>query len=407
MLTFAHQNFSMKILIIANKVPYPPKDGGSIATLTLARHFSDLGNQVDLLAMNTSKHYFRLDLLPLNLSRNIRFIGVDTPALIAPLAALKNLLFSKKAYIAERFYTEKFRNRLEELLDEESYDIIQLEGSYMGMYMPSIRSHSRAKVSMRAHNLEYEIWQRTAENASFLKKFYFANLATRIKKLEVDQLNSFSAMIPITQRDANALVSLGCKIPMHVTPTGTDVDTSNVDFSSLEFPSVFHIGALDWPPNQEGLFWFFEKIWPLVLQKQPQVKFYLAGRNAPDRIKHLKVKNLVFVGEVDSAIEFMNSKAIGIVPLLSGSGMRIKIVEGMALGKVMVTTQIGAEGNPAKDGEQMMVADQPEEFAKKIISLLESRELLDKMGQNALSFVKNEFDNKKIAQSLIDFYQTL
>lgn len=396
----------MRILILANKVPYPPKDGGSIATLTLARHFAYLDHQVDVLAMNTSKHYFRLDLLPLELSRSIRFIGVDTPALISPFAALKNLFFSKKAYIAERFYTEKFRNKLEEVLDETEYDIIQLEGSYMGMYMPSIRAHSSAKVAMRAHNLEYEIWERTAENSFGLKKFYFSNLAKRIKRLEVLQLNSFNAVIPITHRDADSLMSLGCKTKIHVTPTGID-DTSSADFSNLEFPSAFHIGALDWPPNQEGLLWFFDKIWPLVLKKHPNLKFYLAGRNAPARIKNMKVKNMVFVGEVDNAIDFMNSKAIGIVPLLSGSGMRIKIVEGMALGKAMVTTKLGAEGNPAKDGHDLMIADEPEEFANKIIKLLEDRDAFDKMGQNALHFVKDVFDNKRIAQSLLEFYKEL
>ena len=397
----------MRILIIVNKVPYPPKDGGSIATLTLARHFSYLGHEVDILAMNTSKHYFRLDLLPLKLSNNIRFIGVDTPALISVKGALKNLLFSNKAYIAERFYTDKFRLRLEELLYEQDYDIIQLEGSYMGMYMPSIRSHSSAKVAMRAHNLEFEIWERTAKNSFFFKSIYFSNLAKRIKKLEKSQLNSFHAMIPITQRDANTLKSLGCSIPMHITPTGIDVEEANMDTKNIEFPSLFHIGALDWPPNQEGLMWFFDKIWPLVLEKHPNLTFYLAGRNAPDKIKSLVVQNLVYLGEVDSATEFMNSKAIGIVPLLSGSGMRIKIVEGMALGKTMLTTTLGVEGIPAKDGKEVMIADDPKDFADKICSLVENRELFNEIGKNAFNFVHQSFDNRIIAKSLIEFYKSL
>lgn len=396
----------MHILIIANKVPYPPKDGGSIATLSLAKQFVKLGHQVDILAMNTSKHYFRLDLLPLELSRSIKFIGVDTPALISPFAALKNLFFSKKAYIAERFYTENFRKRLEILLDENSYDVIQLEGSYMGMYMSSIRAHSSAKVAMRAHNLEYEIWERTAANSCPSKKFYFSNLAKRIKKLEVKQLNDFDAMIPITKRDGDKLKSLGCKKPVHVTPMGVSIHQLP-DHSKVDYPSLFHIGALDWPPNQEGMFWFFEKVWPIVLEKHPHLKFYLAGRNASDKIKNLKVKNLVYLGEVDSAIDFMNSKAIGVVPLLSGSGMRIKIVEAMALGKPQVTTSIGAEGNPAKNGVEIMIANTPEDFAQKIFQLVENKDVFDQMSENAYQFVKREFDYDTITQSLIAFYQSL
>lgn len=397
----------MQILIIVNKVPYPPKDGGSIATLTLARNFEALGHKVDILAMNTSKHYFRLDQIPLSISRNIRFIGVDTPALISPIGALKNLLFSDQAYIAERFKTESFRKKLEELLDTNDYDLIQLEGSYMGMYMPSIRAHSTAKVSMRAHNLEFEIWERTAQNSCLFKRFYFSNLAKRIKKLEVNQINEFDAMIPITGRDAEKLKSLGCKIPIHVTPTGIDVKELNSVSSEMEYPSLFHIGALDWPPNQEGLWWFFNKVWPLVLKKLPHLKFYLAGRNASEKMRNIKAENMVFVGEVESATDFINSKAIGVVPLLSGSGMRIKIIEGMALGKPQITTKIGAEGNPAEDGKHLMIADDPQEFADKIIQLSENRELFDQMAEDAFDFVKSHFDNTQITQSLLQFYQTL
>lgn len=397
----------MRILIIANKVPYPPKDGGSIATLTLAKNFVRLGHEVSILAMNTQKHYFDLQQLPEELSQSIRFIGVDTPALISPVAALKNLLLSNQAYIAERFYTENFKGRLEQLLKEEKFDVIQLEGSYMGMYIRSIRAYSDAKVGMRAHNLEFEIWERTAKNSISLKAFYISNLAKRIKKLEVGQINDFDALIPITQRDASLLQSLGCEIPVHVTPTGIDVDSSKVDRSQLDFPSLFHIGALDWPPNQEGLLWFFDKIWPKILEKHADLKFYLAGRNASEKMKNLKVKNLVFLGEVDSAIDFMNSKAIGIVPLLSGSGMRIKIVEAMALGKAQVTTKIGAEGNPAEDGKEIMIADDPNEFAEKVLKLVENRTLFDQMGEDAFTFVQEKFDNKEITQSLIHFYQSL
>lgn len=396
----------MHILIIANKVPYPAKDGGSIATLSLARQFVKLGHQVDILAMNTSKHYFRLEKLPLELSTSIKFIGVDTPALISPLAALRNLLFSNKAYIAERFYTENFKNKLEDILKHSKYDVIQLEGSYMGMYISSLRAHSSAKVAMRAHNLEYEIWERTASNSCPSKKFYFGNLAKRIKKLEVNQLNDFDAMIPITKRDGDKLKDLGCKIPVHVSPMGVTMN-QQPDHSNVEFPSLFHIGALDWPPNQEGIFWFFDKVWPIVLKKHPSLKFYLAGRNASEKIKNLNAKNLIYLGEVDSANDFMNSKAIGIVPLLSGSGMRIKIIEAMALGKPQVTTSIGAEGNPAKDGEEIMIADDPQEFANKISHLVEDKAVFDLMSEKSYEFVKREFDYDKITQSLIDFYQSI
>jgi glycosyltransferase involved in cell wall biosynthesis len=120
-----------------------------------------------------------------------------------------------------------------------------------------------------------------------------------------------------------------------------------------------------------------------------------------------KHPNLVFLGEVKDAYEFMRSKAIMIVPLLSGSGMRIKIVEGMALGKSIVTTGIGTEGIATTSGENIMVADSPEEFADAICRLAEDIEYFDRIGQNAFKFVGDNYDNLAITASLVEFFQTL
>jgi glycosyltransferase involved in cell wall biosynthesis len=396
----------MQILVLVNKVPYPPRDGGSIATLSLAKQFVKKGHNVSILAMNTHKHYIDPKKIPSEISKNIPITTVDTPAKITMYGAFKNLIFTKKAYTTERFFTEEFRSSLIEILKAKKYDIIQLEGSYMGIYIDTIRAHSKAIISMRAHNLEYEIWERSAFNAGLLHKFYFKILANRIKQFEINQLNQFDAIIPITNRDGKKLTDMGCKIPMHTAPMGVTIN-GKPDFSKVDYPSLFHIGALDWPPNQEGMLWFFESVWPHILKRHPNVQFYLAGRNPSSKIKNLKIKNLHYLGEVESATEFIAGKAIGIVPLLSGSGMRIKIVEAMAMGKPQVTTSIGAEGNPAKDQEEIMIADNPKEFAEKVCMLIEDKVLFDRISKNAYEFAIREFDYDKITTSLIDFYNSL
>jgi len=309
----------MRILQLANKVPFPPKDGGSIATLAMTKGFKELGYEVSVLAMSTSKHPVKEMDIPQQMRDDIRFILVDVDTRLCPIRAIKNLLFSRMPYNAERFVSKAFGDRLAELLIEEEFDVIQLEGLYLTPYVPLIRELSEAKISMRAHNIEHEIWNRTVKQRSGLTKAYTKIIAKRVKNMELASLNSFDVMVPITERDAGILRSMGCSIQMKVAPTGINMEEFREYEAKPEFPSVFHIGALDWSPNQEGLEWFLKKCWKKLHEKYPELKFYIAGRNAPDKIRNIKENGVVFLGEVEDAYAFMESKAIMIVPLLSGA----------------------------------------------------------------------------------------
>jgi len=397
----------MQILQIANKFPYPAIDGGSIATLSLSRSFAALGHKVTVLAINTSKHYTDPATVPAELSDKIRFIGVPVNTEIRLSHLIRNFLFSTWPYNAERFISKEFDNSLKKLLLDEKFDIIQLEGLYLTPYLKTIRAHSTAKVVMRAHNIEHEIWERTVTRTQGVKKWYIRHLAGRIRRMELQFMNRYDAVLPITSRDGDLLRDLGCRLPSHVVPMGINAGELIPDLSRIEFPSVFHIGALDWIPNQEGLLWFFERVWNLVLEKHPDLLFYLAGRNAPQYFKTLPYPNIVYIGEVANAYDFIRSKAVMIVPLLSGSGMRIKIIEGMALEKAIVTTSIGTEGIATTHGTNILISNDPEEFARDVCGLIEDRNYCLKIGENARNFVTVHYDNFAITNSLAEFYQKL
>jgi glycosyltransferase involved in cell wall biosynthesis len=160
-------------------------------------------------------------------------------------------------------------------------------------------------------------------------------------------------------------------------------------------------------PNQEGLSWFFENVWGKVLEKHPGLNFYLAGRNAPAFYSSLPYANVIFLGEVENAYDFIRSRAVMVVPLLSGSGMRIKIIEGMALGKAIVTTSIGTEGISTTHGKDILIADDPEQFALCIASLIDHRNYCMEIGKNARNFVAAQYDNSAITLSLTEFYQSI
>ena len=396
----------MRILQLCNKVPWPPKDGGAIAMLTLSKGFSLLGHEVHVLAMNTKKHHIDIEDIPDNLKEKVNFELVDVPAQVTTGGLLSNLLFSKLPYNASRFINESFSRKLIRLLKENHFDVIQLEGLYLCPYISLIKQYSKALIAYRAHNVEHEIWERTAKFTPGIKRYYLKSLSKRIKRFELSYLNEYDVLIPITDRDGDILDKMGNKNPRHTSQTGIDLGSLVPKAQNLEYPSVFHIGALDWAPNQEGLLWFLENCWLKLLQKNPNLKLYIAGRNAPDWFqKKIQYKNVVFLGEIDNAYSFMNSKAIMLVPLLSGSGMRIKIIEGLALGKAIVSTSIGAEGISIENRKHLIIADEAETFVNAISELISDRNLYTQLCKNAVDFIHENFDNLAIAESLIDFYK--
>jgi glycosyltransferase involved in cell wall biosynthesis len=394
----------MKILQLTNKPPWPPHDGGAIAVLNLTTGLTACGNKVTVLAMNTSKHHVNPEDIPEDIRQTASFRFAEVPAKISTSGALTNLLFSGEPYTAVRFISDNYRRELRSLLRSTAWDIIQLEGTYLCPYIPEIRHNSMALIAFRAHNIESEIWERSADAVSGWRKIYFSNLSRRIRRFEAHWMNSYDLLIPITERDGDHFSTAGNQKPVMVIPGG--IDFSRLGDTIMEAENnLFHIGSLDWMPNQEGLLWFVDHCWDKIRQHYPGLTFRVAGRNAPEwLISRLNRPGILFCGEVEDARSFIRSNGIMVVPLLSGSGMRIKIIEGMALGKVIVTTPTGAEGMPVTPGENIMLAHDPEEFVRNTGELIQNKALIRKMGENAQKFARNHFDHLLLAEKLTRFY---
>ncbi len=374
--------------------------------LALTRGLANQGHQVTVLYMNTLKHHTDPSQIPPEITGLASFRGITVPAALSPVKALLNLLFSREPYIAVRFLSPDFRHALIRLLKEKEYDIIQLEGLYLCPYIPAIRANSSAKIAYRSHNIESEIWMRSALLSSGLKRWYLLNLASRLMRFEKKWINHYDLLVPITGRDEQELNRMGNKKPSLVTPGGINPDSLSEYDEPVEFPSVFHIGSLEWSPNQEGLLWFLKNVWEELAGRYPALRFYIAGRNAPSwLVAAIDKPGVVFLGEVDDAYRFMASKTVMVVPLLSGSGMRIKIIEGMALGKPILSTPLGAEGLPVTHGSDILLADNPETFIDHLSQLVRNQDLCLSLGNNARAFVARHFDNQTICGRLADFYQ--
>ncbi len=396
----------MRILVLTNKLPYPARDGGSIATLNMLSGLRAAGNDITCLALNTSKHNFSVEKIPEKLSDTIRFIGVDCDSSIRPLRMLYNLLFSGEPYIAERFNVNKYREKLTWLLNNEQFDLIQLEGPYPGHYIDDIRTCSKAPVSLRTHNVEHLIWGKKATNESHsLKRWYLRNMAVRLERFEMKVVHQSDCLVAISPLDEAFFRSNSYMGPAITIPTGLSLEEYH-QTPLPAGPTLFFIGALDWLPNQEGLTWFLDKVFHRLIAEMPELEFHIAGRNAPARfVKRLHHNRIIYHGEVDDAREFIQSYRIMVAPLLTGSGIRIKILEGMAMGRPVVTTSVGIEGIHAENKRDLLVADDPESFKDHLIRLVSEEEEATRLVTSARQLIQQNFDTFGLSTRLSQFFK--
>ena len=396
----------MNILMLCNKSPYPPSEGGPMAMNSIVNGLLKAGHKVKILAVNSEKYHIKENDIPKEYREKTGIELVDVDLRIKPFEALKNL-FSDESYHVKRFISANFTNKLIEILKKDKYDIVQLEMVYMAPYIQTIRENSNATIVLRAHNVEHLIWDRIAKKTKFLpKRWYINHLVRTLKKYELNVINQVDGIAAITYRDA-AFFRGETAVPVIDIPYGVNPDDFKPHYEVKDVPTLYHIGSMNWMPNEEGIAWFLNNVWGKLIKRNPNINLYLAGRHMPKWLMKLKAKNVNVLGEVADAKEFIRNHDIAIVPLLSGSGIRIKIIESMAMGRTVITTMIGAEGIQYSEYENIIIADSPAKMTEVICKIIKEPEEAQRIGRNARKLIEEVYDNKKIIERLLIFYDEI
>lgn len=396
----------MKILLLCNKSPYPPSEGGPIAMNMMIEGLLAAGHQVKIIALNSYKYNTDINSIPSSYRSSTDIELVYTNLRLNPIKAL-GCFVRNESYHLYRFAKGSWLMNVETLLKKESFDVVQLETLFMAPAIPIIKRLSKAKIVLRAHNIEHLIWQRTAAaTKNPLKKLYLLQLASSLRKYELDVFRRVDGVAAITPADALFVTKAVPDTPVVSIPFG--VDTTLVQPSDGEIPeTLYHIGSMDWIPNMEGIRWLLNEVWPLILKEYPVAQLHLAGRNMPDWLINVKMEGVTIHGEVASAIDFIEENGIMVVPLLSGSGIRIKIIEAMTLGRPVLTTSIGAEGIGYTEGHELAIADTAALFAEKALDLIRNQEKRTLMGREARQLITSQHHRPKLIVHLESFYRSL
>lgn len=397
----------MRILQICNKPPYPPLEGGPIAMNAITQGLIESGHKVQVLAVNSSK--FTGDKMPEEYRSKTSYQEVDIDLSIKPLQALINL-FSLKSLHVERYKTKSFYAKITEILKNQEFDIIHFESIFLAFSIPLIRKYSKAKIVIRTHNVEHLIWKRLVKNeANWFKKLYLQHITNTLKRFELNIVNKADGILSITEQDARFFREHNVQTPIIELPFGINLKSIKIAQREIksEKPSLFFIGSLNWQPNVEGMEWFLKKVWNHPGFDFSEYELHIAGRHTPPHFYEFANETTFIHGEVDDALQFMAKHDVMIVPLWSGSGVRIKIIEAFLMEKAVISTTVGAEGLNYTNGTDIFIADNADAFSESIQTLLKNAENCEKIGKNARKLISDFHNNELIINKLIDFYKEL
>lgn len=397
----------MRVLLIYNKAPFPLKDGGAIAVNSLASGLVAAGVKVRLFALNPSRNYIAPEAVPEEMRQRLHLSLHPLNTDLVQYKALFNLVEGSPFHV-NRFFQTHIAAALQELLQNEKFDLIQLEAPFVGMYLPLIRRFSSAPVVLRAHNVEYLIWQRLAEGSRNLVKAWYLRLqANRLRAFETKLWQEVDGIAAISEVDAQFIRRHTTK-PLINLPTGLELSSyPSLKRAALQSNKLGFLGSMDWQPNKEAVRWFVQSLWPSLSIEFPNTSVTFAGKNFPASLRNLAKNRLIMQGEVEDAVVFMLEHPIFIIPMRSGGGIRIKLLEAMALGLPIISTTLGAEGLPVVDGEHLLFADDAFSFAKALHRLQKDEDFAFNLGQQGRKLVESQFNRSVLSQQLTTFYTAL
>ena len=394
----------MKILVLAKQCPYPLDDGASIAIHLLSKGLVEAGATVDLLAFNTLKHRYEGDLARRELSHygSIELVDLDNrPSMIG--AALNML--TNESYHVSRFRSAEMELKLSTTLPNQAYDIVQIESSHLLIYYDLIRTYHSGKIILRAHNVEHQIWLRyQAQLDRKILSAYHRIQANRLRKIEEQYIAKMDGIMAVSEVDQAYFKLLNQHA--FVVPIGLDVLPSTSEESqAVSSPRFGFIGSMDWAPNQEGLQWLLDRV---LTQTNSDVQIVLAGRNFEsaklDIPNHL---NIEILGEIESTSTFWDQVDVLMVPLFSGSGTRVKIIEAFTHQKLVLTTAIGIEGIPATDGEHAVIRDGEGAWHEAINTIMDNWSTYTAIKLNGRQLAENNYEYGRVGAAAMKIYRQL
>ena len=381
----------MKILHFTNKPIYPVIDGGCVAMKNTADLLDLIGEDLEVthFTLATHKHPFSSKAYPKKENRLTYFQEINTQ--IKAFQLLKNY-FAYVPYNVQRFYDESVVSTLKDLLEEHEIDTVIMESIYL---LPYLHVFDKQKVFVRTHNVEWKLWEDRAKSENNpLKKIYTQHLSKQLKNYEEKELRKVDGVLSISEKDESWFNTFHPNTA--VVHTSLQTNHTCPDYTQNDF---YFLGAFDWAPNKEAVHWLLEKV---LQDKSHDFQIHIAGKNLSKNLfsEYPYVHNH---GEVEDADAFIAAHGIALVPLQTGGGVKMKVLESLKHGKPTVSTLEGIRGLALKNGENVALAENEETFFQAMLELKKNEKSRKALGLGGKQFLNDNFAQDKEAKKLLEF----
>jgi sugar transferase (PEP-CTERM/EpsH1 system associated) len=311
-------------------------------------------------------------------------------------------LASPLPYAIEKYRSAEMKREIARELSAGGYDVAVCDFLAPSVNFPESRGQTTL---LFQHNVESMIWRRHYETQDgSIKRAFFHSQWQKMYGYERAACRRFDAVVAVSEVDRDYMRKEFALGEVYDVPTGVDTDYFQPAAGTRNPLELVFTGSMDWMPNEDAVLHFSSNILPLIVRALPEVTLTVVGRNPSPALIELASRNprIKVTGRVEDIRPYVDRAAACIVPLRVGGGTRLKIYEAMAMEKAVISTSVGAEGLPVCDGEDLLIADAPEEFARAVIGVLTDANEARRLGRQARAVVCERFGWAQAATRFAD-----
>lgn len=304
-----------------------------------------------------------------------------------------------RSYLADTYKRAEVQQAIDALLAQDHYDAVIFESVFMAGY----RVPEDVSVIIDQHNIEHELQRRTYEQErSWSRKWYSWLEMRSLKPIELERCRQAQGVLVTSEREYLLLKQLAPQCHVEIVPNGVDTEMFSAGDAQQEVANrIVFTGTMSYYPNIQAVLFFAKECWPRIQAQVPQATWQVVGTSPPPEVQQLaELPGVTVTGAVPDVRPYLAAASVALVPLLIGSGTRLKILEALAMQKAVVSTSLGCEGLAVETGKHLMIADQPERFAQVVIDLLQHADERASLGKAGRALVEVEYSWERCGKAL-------
>jgi len=393
----------LNILFFSTESPFPLDHGHHLRTYHVLKALAQ-DHCIHFIAFTKNQEYIKYKQELEELCESVNFFPLRFQGWRQIILALQNL-FSPLPLSARKYYDPQVAAHIKRLIVEVNIDLVHLDLLHLAHYRKDLGSLPSILVNHNVESLRVLRWSKVEQNP--LLKYFLRYQYFKLKNFEKRVCRDFDRCTVVSDYDKNVLSEL-CDGGSFVTiPNGVDAKYFRVSNQKILPNTLVWTGSMSGPYNRDAVSYFLKEIWPLIQSRLPDAKVTFVGSSPSKILKKLSLQaaNIEYTGYVEDIRPFVDRAAVFIAPLRCGSGTKVKVLNAMSQAKAVLTTSIGAEGIDARLGEEIMIADEPADFADQAIYLLQNPHEAKKIGQRARKVIEEKYDWQVINTQIRKVYQ--